>query len=267
MNHSIIKLFDFSWMRQGLHLKPLTQDESALLHPFEIEQQAGNNRALFLIHGFASSPAVFRYLLPGLKHYQFISATCLPGHGTSIQEFSKSSFNVWLDHAANSLEKLSSQYEKVDVLGLSLGGLIACHLSQQFSISHLYLLAPALGVKGNLPMLLHTAKLAKKLGFFSIYNRGGQILASNERELSYRQLPLNPIIEILESIQAYQSVRWTHPTTLFLGQHDLVVDNLAIENKLKHLPKLETHILKNSGHVLPLENEHQLIIEIMKQKF
>ena len=80
----------------------------------------------------------------------------------------------------------------------------------------------------------------------------------------YRQLPLDVIIEILSLIQDYQHQSWTHQTTLFIGEHDKVVDSKRVANILGDLPNLETHVLRHSGHVLPIEEDYKIILKALE---
>ena len=128
---------DFRYMRRGKQLSGLTSKEMSLLEPVD-KRGSGSARALLLLHGFSSSPAVYRCLIPQIKHYDAIICPVLEGHAESIEAFSRSTANDWRFTANKTCEILINEYNKVDVLGLSLGGLLACELSQRFPLNHLF---------------------------------------------------------------------------------------------------------------------------------
>lgn len=252
---------DFAWMRQGQHLRFCSAEDCALLKPYEKQHREKKDHALLMLHGFSSSPAVWRLFLPHLDAYDFIYAPLLAGHGISIAEFSKTSRQQWLHQARIQCKKLCQEYTRVDVIGLSLGGLLACHLAQEFNLNQLFLLAPALRLKDDGAILLKTAQISKKLGFQFVKNAGGRALMPKADELLFRLLPLKTIIEILSLIDSFQFKAWDTPTQVFLGRHDDVIHSSSVAQQLQYLPDVDIHYLEQSNHVLPLDGNYQDILQ------
>ncbi len=253
-----MKTTDFRYIHQGIHLRGITTQETHLLKPYA-QYTSRNERALLILHGFSSSPAGYRLLLPQIKHYDAIVCPLLPGHGESIDAFSQNTANDWLHLAQEHCASLVSKYTHVDVLGLSLGGILACILSQNFPINHLYLLAPALKIH-HLNLKLNAAYFFKQLGFAQLRNSAGNIQHPKQAELTYDRLPITAIIEILEFIKNSPWQAPTCPVDLFLGTHDKVINSNAVETLFKPLSHAKIHWLKQSAHVLPLDNDLENII-------
>ena len=253
---------DFRYMFCGKSVGVFRQKDAGLL---ENIQQIGqeHNRALLLIHGFSSSPAVFRTMLPQLHNYDAIVCPKLAGHGESIEEFMQSSGNDWLESAKNICASLVENYKQVDVLGLSLGGVLACKLSEIYKLNHLYLLAPALDIKTNVTYTLALAKILNALGFRRLRNRAGNIHCRGHAELTYRQLPISAIIEILTLIKEADFSRPNCPTDIFLGRFDEVVDSDAVAKRFANSQNTTIHWLENSAHILPLDGDVDFIIDIL----
>lgn len=259
----MLKPYDFSWISQGLQIKPPSSEELQLLNPYEYQNPSKNGKALLMLHGFASSPAVFRNLYPHLQHYEYVYAPLLAGHGQSIEAFSAVNRQAWIQQVQAIMEELHAKYTTIDVLGLSMGGLLASYLAQVFSINHLYLIAPAFALMKPLGLLIKTAETMRNLGFTSIANAGGKIMNPNAAELSFRQLPLSSIIEILGLISNYEYKPWTTPTTLFLGSNDTVVSSAKVAQLLANLPDLQQLIIPQTNHVLPLDYNYQEILKTL----
>jgi len=223
------------------------------------------NKALLLIHGFSSTPAVYRLLIPQLKHYDSIYCPLLPGHGESIAAFSKIKADAWLDKTQEICASLINEYQQVDVLGLSLGGLLAFELSKQFPIHHLFLLAPALKLHGNTKFMIKCAQILTYLGFTQLRNAAGNLLTLEQAEISYRTIPIIVIKEIVQLITKTQWQTPNCPVDLFLGKADLVVDSMAVEHLFDGLDSVQIHWLMNSAHVLPLDNDFMAITECINQ--
>jgi carboxylesterase len=256
---------DFRYMRKGQAIKVLLDKDMPLLMPVH-KKGAGTQRALLLLHGYASSPAVFRALIPQLPAYDAILCPALPGHADSLLAFNKSTANDWIKGAEDAFESLAG-YQYVDVLGLSLGGLLACHLSKRFDIHHLYLLAPALSLTLNLNLSIYTAEFLRFLGFESLRNKGGGLHSQRYSELTYRRLPLNTIIEILSLVKHFEWVPPQCPTDLFLGSLDEVVNSEVVASYFDHLPQCTTHWLAQSDHVLPLDTDLDTISACIRDHF
>lgn len=257
---------DFRYMRRGKQLSGLTEEELVFLNPVN-QIGKGNEHALLILHGFSSSPAVYRYLIPKIKNYDAIVCPVLPGHAESIEAFSRSKASDWLLKAKNTCELLINDYKKVDVLGLSLGGLLACELSRIFPLNHLFLLAPALKLHMPVNSMLKLAQILKWFGFRYLRNAAGNLITENNAEIAYRKLPITSIIEMLNLAKEYQWVAPTCPVDLFLGMHDEVVASQQVEELFSSLPNVSIHWLNNSAHVLPLDNDLDQIINCINQNY
>ncbi|NSL18021.1 alpha/beta fold hydrolase [Tatlockia micdadei] len=255
----------FRCMRQGKQLFTLSQQDAFLLAPIE-QRNDKTHRALLLLHGFSSTPAVFRLLLPSLVlYYDAVLCPVLVGHGENLDSFAKVKANDWLAQTEETCEILLDQFAEVDVMGLSLGGILACHLSAKFSLHHLYLLAPALDLRLGLNHAVKLAKTLSWLGFRKVRAAAGNLYTSENYEIAYRQLPLSTIIEMLTLVQQFQFTVPTCPTDLFLGCHDLVVSSWRVADRFAEKDHINIHWLPNSAHVLPLDGDQSIILSCVKQ--
>lgn len=259
----MVNIQDFRFMWQGKPIAPLLPQQASLLAPIDI-RGAGRDRALLLLHGFSSSPAVFRAMVPELTMYDAVVCPVLPGHAENKTVFAQAKAADWISMAEETCNSLLQEYTSVDVLGLSLGGLLACHLSQRFILNHLYLLAPALLMQMNVSASLLLARVLHTLGFKWIQNRAGDIHTWAYQELTSRQVPIAAIIEILTLINNFKFVPPDCPTDLFLGRYDKVCSSTHLAERFASLPDVNIHWLDNSAHVLPLDGDIDAIVKCIK---
>jgi carboxylesterase len=245
---------DFRYMRRGIPLEILEPEAADIIKPIE-QYGSKKQRALLLLHGFSSTPAVYREIIPQLSHYDAIVCPVLPGHGESIAAFAQIKALDWINAAENACAILVKEYAAVDVLGLSLGGVLACHLSQKFTLNHLYLLAPALDLHSSITKMIWYGRILYTLGFKYVRNQAGNLLTDHASELAYRQLPVATILELLKFLKNFQFVAPTCPTELFLGQFDAVVDSKKVAKRFENLSNTHIHWMSNSAHVLPLDGD------------
>jgi carboxylesterase len=262
----IIKREDFQYMHRGQVVGLLEKSDEDIVKPITLSNQK-HERAALLLHGFSSSPAVYRRMIPALIHYDHIICPVLPGHGESIDAFATTTAKQWMQTAQSACEELVSTYSEVDVIGLSLGGILACHLSTQFRLHHLFLLAPAFTIHLPATLTRIAVQALKALGIRRIPNRAGNIHTPGHAELAYRQLPLTTILEILNLIQQFKWQTPTCPVDVFLGRFDEVVNNKAVAARFADLPNAQLHWLEQSAHVLPLDGDLQEIIHCINKTF
>lgn len=255
---------DFVWLWQGIVRANAKASDAHYAHPIN-EHRGGNRRAILLLHGFSSTPAVFRTILNAFDQYDGVVAPLLPGHGESIEAFSKVHAQDWINCAQNHCEVLLSQYQEVDVMGVSLGGLLACHLAAHFKLRHLYLLAPALALTFPLSLGPFIPKLLLKLGKRTFRSQGGNIHSSDYSELVYRRQPLEAVVAVLSLIKTFPFIPPACPTDLFLGSHDAIVASAKVHQLFKNLSNVNTHWLKHSAHILPLDTDRKIIIDCVKE--
>ena len=256
-------LNDFCYILHGKCIRAVNQEDYLQLTAIN-QQRSGRSRALLLLHGFASSPAVFMPLSEIFSRYDAVVAPLLPGHLASLADFTTATANEWVQSAEHACAELVRQYAQVDVLGFSLGGVLASHISQIFPIHHLFLLAPAFTLKFNLRLAIAGAYVLRCLGVRTLRNRGGDIMSHEHAELTYRKLPLSTILEVLNLIRSSALMTPACATDLFLGRHDHVVNSSAIAKQCDGMHNMHLHWLENSAHVLPLDNDVQSIIRIIQ---
>lgn len=89
--------------------------------------------ACLLVHGFGGSPFEMRPLAEALENRGLaVSVPTLPGHGLTIEQWSRTGWKDWLAHAAQAYERLAGEHGKVFVAGFSMGGSLALALAQRY---------------------------------------------------------------------------------------------------------------------------------------
>jgi carboxylesterase len=94
--------------------------------PFEL---SGTGKAVLLLHGLTGTPSEMRFLGEYLHRAGYhVRAPLLPGHGTDIKDLNKTTWRDWFGRAEIDFLTLSAHFEKVFIVGLSMGGLICLWL-------------------------------------------------------------------------------------------------------------------------------------------
>lgn len=105
---------------------------------------SGTRDVVLLIHGFGDSPDTLRFLAADL-HARGLSvyAPLLPGHGRTLEAFRASARGAWLSAARDAYTNVAARFERVGVVGLSMGGALAVLVTtDQAQVAALALLAP-----------------------------------------------------------------------------------------------------------------------------
>lgn len=255
---------DFRCTRRGIQLHTLNSEQSGLIN--EVHQQTKEkNSALLMLHGFSSSPAIYRAMLPEIKGYDAIVCPLLPGHGQSVDAFEEVKADEWIKAVEHHCESLLGEYKRVDVLGLSLGGILACHLAQRYPLGHLYLLAPALDLQLAVKQYLLLLKGLRRLGFQRLRSFAGDLYTSHECEIAYRQVPLATIIEIFNLIDRFKLTEIKCPTDIFLGCHDHIVCSWRVADRFVDKKNINIHWLLNTAHLVPLDGDIDRVLDCINE--
>ncbi len=131
-------------------------DPAAVLKGAEtIDLQEEGSHGVLLLHGFGDTPQTLSLFAHRLhKSGYSVLVPLLPGHGRTMETFTRSRADEWIDAARNSLLEMRDRSNAVSVVGLSMGGALAVLLAAEFrDIPALILIAPYLGM----PRLLRIA--------------------------------------------------------------------------------------------------------------
>lgn len=263
----MLQLDDFRCMNNGVY-HPLDTD---LLHTFGAGYTQRNTqsrkRALLMLHGFTSSPAVYRNLYPKLPAYDYISAPVLAGHGQNLEAFTQSNTKAWCKTGEDALAELCKEFEEVDVLGLSLGGFIAFNIAKTYPVRKLFLLAPALFLTTDIGRTQKIVRTCRALGFTNLRAKAGNLQSKHSAEIAYRQLPLRCIQEIFNAIESADRTLPKTDITLFLGRHDEVVHSENVARLFANSTNTKIIWLEHSAHVLPLDLDCSLILSELAAQF
>ncbi|HAE22502.1 MAG TPA: hypothetical protein DCG47_09310 [Spirochaetaceae bacterium] len=99
-----------------------------------LESFKGNDRLLFCVHGFPSTPSDFRKVEKSSNDRGWdLYAPLLPGCGTAWQDILDTSWEQYLAFLSDRWRELSPRYRHVCVVGASLGGSLALALAEELA--------------------------------------------------------------------------------------------------------------------------------------
>lgn len=95
-----------------------------------------------LIHGFGGSLVEMEPLARALEAEGFeVVRLTLPGHATSIEDFSRTFFPDWVAAAERACQQELARGRRVVVIGHSMGGSLALHLAERYNLAGVVTLA------------------------------------------------------------------------------------------------------------------------------
>lgn len=118
------------------NLTPLVPDETKVFSEKAksiLLTKEGNRKAIILIHGFPSTPALYAYSAKRFFDAGWdVYAPLIPTFGSDPAEFADTTFTQWFNYLCTYYEKLRTTYPTLHVLGTSMGGLLTLKLGEKY---------------------------------------------------------------------------------------------------------------------------------------
>ncbi len=239
---------------------------SALGHGGELDLPGGPDAAL-LLHGLTGStfevhPVAAHLNAAGLR----VLAPVMAGHGGAPDALRGLPWTEWVAKAARDLARLRGARRTI-VVGMSMGGLVACALAHHHpgDVDGLVLLAPALEltVPGRLAAFLgRTGPLRRWM-----VSKGGSDVVDPEmrrRNRGLSHVPVGAVAE-LEALARHvepllPAIRT--PALVLMGGHDRTVTQAGARRLASRLGGgAPVHLLPRSAHLLGIDVERDRCAE------
>ena len=122
---------------------------------YEFNPESRNG--VYIIHGFTNTTCETRDLAKYLGDRGFYSvANNLPGHGTTVEDCNRCKFLDWINFVEQGVAEMSSKCDNVYVVGISMGSVLALHLSTVFPLNAVVFGATVLKFKNYIGTRLMT---------------------------------------------------------------------------------------------------------------
>jgi esterase/lipase len=219
-----------------------------------------------LIHGFTGSPYEVE---PVARHFADrgwrIESPVLAGHEGHALSLNQVTWQDWVRSAEEVLQDMLLTCERVYVIGFSMGGLIAAHLSARYPIDKLVLLSASLYYINPRQLFKDAATIIKK-HFTS---------ASDAREAYRRYVnkakttPPRAVIHFrhLVKILKQELPKVTAPTLIIQGGRDDLVEPRSAEHIYRTIRSAEKylHILPESKHIICHDCEQGQLLALIDE--
>lgn len=240
----------------------IVQPEAQPFHHEGTADASGKKVGVLLSHGFTGSPASMR---PWGEHLAALGYTVavprLPGHGTTWQEMSRTTYADWYAEVEREFEKLRANCDQVVVCGLSMGGGLALWLAAQHpdDIAGVVLVNAAVASTNKqllaVPVLKHVIRAMPGVG--------NDIKKPGVTEHGYDHTPLRAVHSMMQGWRQVRAdlPRVTCPVLLFRSAEDHVVDPSSARIILEQVSSTDTteRVLTDSYHVATLDNDAEQI--------
>ena len=166
----------------------LGEEQDAFDHsPVSFAPDSGQHSVgILLVHGFTGSPHSMRPVAQRFMELGYaVEMPVLTGHATRWQDLRDSTYQQWLDSAERGYRRLTNQGLQVVVIGMSMGGTVATHLSARLPVAGTVLINPYM-VDVN-PMMRHAGKVSKVLPVLKAI--GSDIAVPGVSEGAYSLVP------------------------------------------------------------------------------
>ena len=200
---------------------------------YQIDPVETSNKGVFIIHGFASNPDVFRPYASKFADYGFHTYVArIAGHGISPEYFATTSRKQWSKSIDDQFNKFSTSMDQIIVMGHSLGALHAIQLAVKHHPIALILLSPPIKPKSRILIRFHhlLPYIAKIKKYWAVPNKKVKLLRERGANI-YEKHPLVAFDQMLQLIEEVQDdlPKLEVDTLLILGEEDEFVSQTSLE--------------------------------------
>lgn len=234
--------------------------------PFDLAPTATDGRTVALcVHGLTGTPYEVRPLgeaiaAAGVRAVGIL----LPGHNSSPEMLARTTHDDWLTAVRHAHARLASEHERVYVVGLSLGGLLALALAASAPVAGVVAVGTPLRLTLPIPLLVplvkHVMPMLKKRDGSDIRDPAARV-----RHPGYRQMPLASIHELvrLQTRVRGMLAGVTAPALIAHGAQDRTAhpSNARRIHEALGSAERELLMLENSAHVVPVDHDGHLLAE------
>ena len=250
---------------------------------FDVNNYSFNTNShlgIYLIHGFSSTTYEVQKIAQHLadQGYQ-VRADNLPGHGTSIQDCNNTSHTEWLSFVEQGVAEMYSSCDKVIVIGVSMGAVLALHLGTIFPLDGLISASALFKFRSEfdvrvLARLFHKIKpsIPKKSTF-----QPNKLKLVTSGFYGYNKYPVSALNQMRMLVDKVRLTIHTisSPLLLIHSKQDqtAIFDNFNIIKNSLRTPNLDTLVLEEAGHnVFDTQGKDQAILfnavdNFIKDKF
>jgi carboxylesterase len=258
------------WIARGVALR-LPVGPSGIIEGAEpiVRERVGAREAALLLHGFGDTPQTLAYLADGLhEHGWDVHAPLLPGHGRTLRSFAASRAQQWVGAAREALDYLLARYQRVAIVGLSMGGALAAILAaERERVVALALLAPYVELPPRLRRLVRHYQLIHVLTPVLRGNTERSILDPAERARSLGYRAMTPALARELSLVAERArmalPRIQAPTLLVQSREDNRLATAVAERAFAALGAKDKELLwlDGAGHVITVDYGRDKLID------
>jgi carboxylesterase len=230
------------------------------------EPFAASNGAegVLVLHGFTGTPNSLRPLAEVFANDGFsVDLPLLPGHGTSPADLATCGFVDWTEAAESAYSALAARCDHIVVVGLSMGGTLACWLGERHrDIAGIVLINPL--AEPPVPEFIATMRAALGSGVDELPSIGSDIAKPGVEGGGYSATPIAPLLSLFEGVAgvAERLDDIVSPVLLLSSRIDHVVP-VASGDLVEHSVSgpVERVFLEHSFHVATLDNDAEEIEE------
>ncbi len=226
--------------------------------PFLLE---GGSEGILLLHGFTGSAGHMRLIGEELHHRGYtVLGIQLPGHGTVLEDMLKVGWQEWLQAAKEGFLTLKERCEKVNVAGLSMGGVITLLMAQQMKVNAAIVMSAPMSLKNRLAPL---AKIASRFTPVT-YWRGDEQrekLLDQRYDFGYAGFPTAKVADLLHMIRMARRNLFavTCPTLVIQSRADETISLSSADTIIKGIRSEKKAVLwlDEMPHVITISREYR----------
>ncbi len=226
----------------------------------------GNKIGCVLVHGFTGSPKEMRWLGEFLNEKSItVIAPRLAGHATEPGDMQRSNWQDWITSVEDAYHLLRPNVEKLFIIGLSMGGILASITASYLQFEGLITISTPYEIPQKDWRLRYVRQLAL---FMPRVDKGQGDWHNQDAEKDHVDYPYQPTRSIAELLDLFVHLQESLPKLRLPSFHIHSTQDKSVP--FFHLQKIvenngsankQTLIVHNSGHVVIREPDRFQVFE------